>query len=143
MTAVTQAQSLSAVIHRTFDETLVSLRSALQAESIDIVRELPLHLVFQKSVGVSCRRYTVLVVWNQFEAWRAVLTEDDAGLLTPFNIVVRGNGDSTVIAIGNWTGRRAAPGTIGISMMLHDTEARIRQVLEHCVRDSRSAWIET
>ena len=142
MTAVIQTQSLSAVIHRTFDEALVSLRSALQAESIEIVRELPLHIVFQKSMGVSCRKYTVLVVWSQFEAWRAVLTEDDTGLLMPFNIVVRENGGSTVIAIGTWTGRRAAHETIGISMMLHDTETRMRRVLEQCVRDQGSTWIE-
>ncbi len=143
MTAVTQTQSLSAVIHRTFDEALFSLRSALQAENIEVVPEVPFHLSFRKSMGVSCRKYTVLVVWSQFEAWRAVLTEDNAGLLMPFNIVVRENGGSTVIAIDNWTGRRAAHETIGISMILHDTETRIRRALEHCVRDSRSAWIET
>jgi uncharacterized protein (DUF302 family) len=143
MTAVTQTQSLSAVIHRTFDEALVILRSALQAESIEIVREVPFHLAFQKSMGVSCRKYTVLVVWSQFEAWRAVLTESDTGLLMPFNIVVRENGSSTVIAIDSWTGRRSAHGTVGISMMLRDIETRIRRALEHCVHDPRSAWIET
>ena len=93
-------------------------------------------------MGVGCRKYTVLVVWSQFEAWRAVLTEDNAGLLIPFNIVVRENGGSTVIAIDNWTGRRATHETIGISMMLHDTEARMRRVLERCVRDRISTWIE-
>ncbi len=142
MTAVIHTKSLSAVIHLTFDEALVSLRSALQAESIEIVRELPFHIAFQKSMGVGCRKYTVLVVWSQFEAWRAILTEDNAGLLIPFNIVVRENGGSTVIAIDNWTGRRAAHETIGISMMLHDTESRMRRVLERCVRDRRSTWIE-
>ena len=142
MTTVTQTQSRFAVIHRTFDEALVSLRSALQAECIEVVREVPFHIVFHKSMGVSCRKYTVLVVWSQFEAWRAVLTEDNAGLLIPFNIVVRENGGSTVIAIDNWTGRRAAHETLGISMMLHDTELRMRRVLAACDSASCTSRVE-
>ena len=139
MTVATHTQSLSAVMHRTFDEALVSLRSALQTENIEIVREVPFHLAFRKGIGVGCRKYTVLVVWSQFEAWRAVLTEDDTGLLMPFNIVVRENGGSTVIAIDNWTSRLSAHGTIAISMMLHDIEVRMRRVLEQCAREPSSA----
>lgn len=103
-----QPCSLSCVIHRGFEEALAALRSALRREELEIVCEVPFHHTFRKSMGVSCRRYTVLIVWNQFETWRAVLTEKEAGLLMPFNIAVEENGDSTLIAVNNWRGREAS-----------------------------------
>lgn len=123
-----QSQSLSCAVRRGFDETLIRLRSALREEDLDIVCELPLHHEFQKKMGVTCRRYTVLVVWSQFDTWRAVLTENDAGLLMPFNIAVVEDGESTQIAIASWHPRRDSRPTVGISLMLHDTELKLRRV---------------
>ena len=73
-----------------------------------------------------------MVVWSQFEAWRAVLTEDDAGLLMPFNIAVTEDGGFTLIAVNNWIGRRQACATIGVSLMVHDAETRMRRVFDAC-----------
>ncbi len=141
MTTAAQPQSLSCAIRRSFDETLVMLRSALQRENLEILREVPFHHAFQKSMGVTCRKYTVLVVWSQFEAWRAVLTENDAGLLTPFNVAVIEERNSTLIAVNNLSGRRLAHATIGASLMLRDAEARMRRVFAKCNLDSISAKV--
>lgn len=74
----------------------------------------------------------VLVVWSQFDTWRAVLTENDAGLLMPFNIAVVEDGESTRIAIANWNHRRDSRPTVGISLMLHDAELKLRRVFARC-----------
>ncbi len=132
MTIAAQPQSLSCIALCGFDEMLVRLRSALRRENLDIVSEIPFHREFQKGIGVTCRRYTVLVVWSQFEAWRAVLTEDDAGLLMPFNIAVIEHGDRTRIAANNAIVRQASRTTVGVSLMLHDAEAKMRRVLATC-----------
>lgn len=142
MTTVAQPQSLSSVIRRNFDETLVMLRSALQKENLEILCEVPFHHAFHKSMGVTCRKYTVFVVWSQFEAWRAVLTENDTGLLMPFNIAVMEERDSTLVAVNNWSGRRLARATVGASLMLHDAEARVRRVFAKCNPDTISAKVK-
>lgn len=92
-------------------------------------------------MGVTCRKYTVFVVWSQFEAWRAVLTENDAGLVMPFNIAVMEDGESTLIVVNNWSGTRLARTTVGASLMLHDAEARLRRVFARCNPDSVSAKV--
>jgi len=135
MPIATQPESLSCVIRRGFDETLAALRSALQREDIDVVCELPFDREFEKSMGVTCRRYSVLVVWSQFDTWRAVLTEKDAGLLMPFNIAVVEDGESTLVAVANWSHRHYSRPTVGISLMLHDAEAKVRRALARCNRE--------
>lgn len=132
MAIPTQPHSLSRIVFCEFDETLSRLRSALQTEKLDIICELPFHREFQRSMGVTCRRYTVLVVWGQFETWRAVLTEDDAGLLMPFNIAIFEDSDFTRIAVHNMLGKRQLRATIGVSLMLHDVEVKMRRVIAKC-----------
>lgn len=132
MPIATKPESLSCVIRRGFDETLAELRSVLQREDIDIVCELPFHREFEKSMGVTCKRYTVLVVWSQFDTWRAVLTENDAGLLMPFNIAVVEYGGSTLIAVPNRNDRRRSRPTLGISLMLQEAEDKLRRIFAGC-----------
>ena len=134
-----QPESLSCFIHRGFDETLIRLRSALRGEELEIVCELPLHREFQKKIGVTCRRYTVLIVWSSFDMWRAVLTEKDAGLLMPFNIAVVEDGESTLIAVANWNHRRHSRPTVGVSLMLHDAELKLRRVFIRCDREDHTS----
>jgi uncharacterized protein (DUF302 family) len=136
-----QPQSLSYLIRRGFDETLMRLRSALREEELDIVCELPLHREFQKNMGVTCRKYTVLVVWSQFDTWRAVLTENDAGLLMPFNIAVVEDGESTRIAVANWNNRRQCRPTIGVSLMLDGAEVKLRRVFARCDREDHASGV--
>lgn len=143
MSIAIQPHSLSRVVHRGFGEALIRLRSALRREEFEIVCEIPFHHAFQKSMGVTCRNYTVLVVWSQFDAWKAVLTEKDAGLLMPFNIAVMEDGESTLIAVNNWNGRRLAHATVGISLMLRDAGARMRRAFAKCDPENRVKVMET
>lgn len=143
MSIAIQPHSLSCVIHRGFDEALIRLRSALQREEFEIVCEVPFHHVFRKSMGVTCRNYTVLIVWSQFDAWKAVLTEKDAGLLMPFNVAVMEDGESTLIAVNNCGGRRFVQATVGVSLMLRDIGARMRRVFAKCDPESRIKVMET
>ena len=126
------SSSLFRVIPRAFEETLDILRSALRREGLQIICEVPFHREFRKSMGVTCCKYSVLVVWSQFETWRAVLTEDDAGLLMPFNIAVKEDGNSTLIAVNNWTSRRQGGASVGVSLLVHDAEARMLRVFDAC-----------
>lgn len=142
MTIAAESPALSHSVPCRFDETLVRLRSALQKEGIDILCEVPFHREFQKSMGVTCRRYTVFVVWSQFEVWRAVLTEEGAGLLMPFNIAVIEDGDSTRIAVNIAIGARQARTTVGVSLMLHDAQVKLRRVLAQCNSANGSAGDE-
>ena len=142
MVIATQSCSLSRLIPRSFEETLNVLRSALERERLQIICEVPFHREFQKSMGVTCRRYTVFVVWSQFETWRAVLTEVDAGLLMPFNIAVMEDGDGSLIAVNNWIGRRQVRTTIGVSLMIHDAEKRMRRVFAACDPELTAATVE-
>lgn len=139
----TRSCSLSHLIPHGFEETLSILRAALQHEGLQILCEVPFHREFQKSMGMTCRRYTVLIVWSQFDTWRAILTEDDAGLLMPFNIAVVEDGEATLVAVNNWSSRCLARATVGISLMLHDARARMRRVLAKCDPDNHLADVET
>ncbi len=132
MVIATQLCSFSRLVPRGFEETLTVLRSALHHEGFEILCEVPFHREFQKSMGMTCRRCTVLVVWSQFDTWRAALTEDDAGLLMPFNIAVVEHGEATLVAVGNWSSRHLARATVGISLMLYKVRARMCRVFARC-----------
>lgn len=129
MIAAAHTHSFSRRILLGHEQTLDILHSALEQEGFQILCEVPFHREFQKSIGVSCRKYTVLVVWRPFETYRAVLTEDDAGLLVPFNVVVAEEDQATLVAVNRRFEICRCKLALGLALLLRDVEIRMQRVI--------------
>lgn len=122
---MTRDFSHSAITTLSFEDTLTLLRELLRVEGFRVVAEIPFHREFDRHVGLQWRRYTVLVVWNPFLAYQAVLSDRDAGIFMPFNFVVADNGSSTLIVATNHLLFGRLSGTIGVQVLARDLNRKI------------------
>jgi uncharacterized protein (DUF302 family) len=103
-----------------FEECLGLLRQKLQRERFRVVAELQIDREFENRLGVHWRKSTVLVVWDSFYAYQALLCGANGALFLPFNISVSDEAGSTLIATMNHSADGFGQGFIGCP----DSDAR-------------------
>ena len=127
----TMTRDLSFSIRTTlgFQESLDFLRQELQREGFRVVSEIQFHREFEKTVGLSWQKYTVLVVWSSFHAYQALLSDQDGGLFVPFNLVVAEDSGTTFIATTNHSLSGGLAGSpIGIQVLVRELNRKMRQI---------------
>lgn len=112
-----------------FQDALDILRQILPNEGFRVVSEVHFHREFEKTVGLSWRKYTVLVVWNSFHAYQALISDQDGGLFVPFNLVITEDSGSTLIATTNHRlNGGLAESSIGIQVLVRELNRKMRQI---------------
>lgn len=127
---MTRDFSNSAVTTLSFEDTVILLRELLRVEGFRVVAEIPFHREFDRHVGLPWSRYTVLVVWNPFLAYQAVLSDRDAGIFMPFNFVIAENGSSTLVVATNHLLFGRLAGSIGAQVLARDLNRKIDCLLK-------------
>lgn len=137
MTTATQV-SISVRTRLRFDECLGLLRQKLQREQFRVVAKIQFDREFENSLGVHWRKYTVLVVWNSFYAYQALLCGMDGGLFLPFNISVSEDSGSTLIATTNHSwGSAGNHAPVGITILTRELNRAMEQIFtEFAVHES-------
>ena len=137
MTTGVRDLSISARTGISYRRVLSILREAVKRHGFEVLCEVALDRELERKVGLRCQHCTVLVVWSPFDAYHAVLSDRDGGLLVPFNILVAEHGDSTVIAATNHAalGRNGAP--IGVQVLAQALAKKVRCIfLEMATQDA-------
>lgn len=129
--------SISMRTGSSYQQVVTNLREALKSQAFEILCELPVDREMDRKVGLRCeyqgrpwRHYTVFVVWSPFDAYHALLSDRDGGLLVPFNVCVGEDKNSTFVAVSNLhrvVNAKDAP--IGIQVLARELSRKIRQVL--------------
>jgi uncharacterized protein (DUF302 family) len=138
ITTTVRDLSISVRSKDSYEVALLTLREALKRGGFEILCEFPVAREVERKVGLRWRqlglhwqqRYTVFVVWSPSDAYQALLSDRDGGLLIPFNISVAEDGDTTVVAVTNHYGPLAAKSSsIGVQVLIRDLTRKLRQVL--------------
>jgi len=130
-----------------YQQVVSNLREALKHRGFEILCEFLIDRELDRKVGLRWEQlglrwqhYTVFVVWSPFDAYQALLSDRDGGLLVPFNVCVAQDAGSTFVAVTNHHGSlntKDAP--IGIQVLVRDLARKIGQVLMDLAMKDRSA----
>lgn len=85
-------------LNRSFEETLGSVRRALQAQGFMIAFEMNVGEVLRADPGVKFPDYHIIGAWYPSYEREVLQTSMDAGLLMPQNIIIYEHSDGTVVA---------------------------------------------
>lgn len=136
MTTAVRDFSFSGRTELTYELALSALREVIKLHGFELLYELPLDQELERKVGLRSRRCTVLVVWSPFDAYQAVLSDHDGGLLVPFNITVVEHGRSTVIAATNHAALARNSGSVGVQILAQTLAKKVRRIfLEVALRE--------
>lgn len=121
-----------------FEECLSLLRQRLQQQHFRVVSQIRFDREFENTLGLHWRKHTVLVVWNSFYAYQALLCGLDGGLFLPFNISVSEDSGSTLIATTNHSwGSAGNHAPVGVTILARELNRVMEQILtEFTVHES-------
>jgi len=81
-------------------ETVVALaREALKKEGFGILTEIDVREKMKEKLGVDMGKYIILGACNPPNAYKAILIEENIGLMLPCNVIVYERGSKTVLSV--------------------------------------------
>lgn len=82
-----------------FDEAIDDITAALKKEGFGVLTEIDVKATLKKKLNVDFPRYKILGACNPPNAHKALLAEEDIGLMLPCNVVVYEKGEGSVVSV--------------------------------------------
>ena len=82
-----------------FDEAVELVKEKLTREKFGILTTIDVQEKFKEKLGVDFKKYVILGACNPQNAHRAILAEENIGLMLPCNVIVYEKEDKTIVSI--------------------------------------------
>lgn len=113
-----------------FEKAIEAVTEALKKEGFGILTKINIKEKLKEKLGIDFKKYVILGACNPHSAHKAILAEENIGLMLPCNVIVYEKGDKTVISIIKPT---TAMGTINneeLKKIAADVEAKLKKVFD-------------
>jgi uncharacterized protein (DUF302 family) len=82
-----------------FDEVLVRVTEVLKREGFSVLTRIDVQQKFREKLGIYFPRYTILGACNPGFAHKAIIAEENIGLMLPCNVLVYEKEGKTILAV--------------------------------------------
>lgn len=82
-----------------FEQTIDKVTDELKKEGFGVLTSIDVKETLKKKINVDFKKYTILGACNPPIAHKALLEEEELGLLLPCNIIVYEKDDKTVVSV--------------------------------------------
>ncbi len=82
-----------------FEKAIEAVTEALKKENFGILTRIDVKEKFKEKLGIDFKRYVILGACNPSNAHKAILAEENIGLMLPCNVIVYEKGDKTAVSI--------------------------------------------
>jgi uncharacterized protein (DUF302 family) len=89
---------ISKTVNLTYDAAVEKVMEELKKEGFGVLTTIDVRDTLKKKLDVDFRRYVILGACNPPFAYKALMAEEEIGLLLPCNVIVYEKGDTTVVA---------------------------------------------
>ncbi len=135
----TTGYALIRSVESTFDDAVADVTSALAAEGFGILTTIDVQATLKAKLDLGVAPYTILGACNPQLASRGLAIEPDLGVLLPCNVVVRREGDRTIIAAMEPLAAMALAGNPGLGPIATEARDRLWRAIESVVDRPRAA----
>ena len=82
-----------------YGAVIEQVRDALKNEEFGILTEIDVKETMKEKLGLDMNKYIILGACNPPNAYKAILTEENIGLMLPCNVIVYEKGSKTVLSV--------------------------------------------
>lgn len=112
-------------------ETVIEMvREALKKEGFGVLTEINVQEKMKEKLGFDMRKYIILGACNPPNAYKAILTEENIGLLLPCNVIVYDNGSKTVLSVIRPTVTMQMVGNVELQKIADAVEGQLKKAFD-------------
>ena len=82
-----------------YGRVIEQVREALKNEGFGILTEIDVKEKMKEKLGLDMNKYIILGACNPQNAYKAILTEENIGLMLPCNVIAYEKGSKTVLSV--------------------------------------------
>lgn len=82
-----------------FEEVIEIITEELAKEGFGVLTKIDVKEKFKEKIDIDFKKYVILGACNPPSAHRAILAEENIGLMLPCNVIIYEKGNNTVISI--------------------------------------------
>lgn len=116
---------------KSFEESLLVVRKALQAEGFGVLTEIDVKVTFKKKLDKDFKPYRILGACNPEFAYKAIEAEDKIGTMLPCNVVVEQQDDGSIaVTAVDPIASMTAVGNENLRGIAHEVQNKLKKVIE-------------
>lgn len=113
------------------EEALKRVEVVLKEEGFGIVSRVDMDEKFKDKLNIDFKRYIILGACSPRDAYKAVSTEENIGLLLPCNVIIYDNGSGTTVGVINPSVAMSSVKNEELAPIAIEIEGRLNRVLEN------------
>jgi len=121
---------LTARLDTPFPETVEQTREALREQGFGVLTQIDVRATLREKIGENMEDYVILGACNPRLAHRALGVDRQVGLLLPCNVVVRSDGEQTVVEAVDPATMVAATGEQALTPIADEAARLLRAALD-------------
>ena len=113
-----------------YEEVLEKVKEELKKEGFGVLTFIDVKETLKQKLGVDFKKYAILGACNPPYSYKALMAEEDIGLLLPCNVIVYEKEDKTVVAAINPTVAMSMIDNDELKNIAVEVEDKLKKVLD-------------
>jgi uncharacterized protein (DUF302 family) len=120
-------------IDTSFEETVDNATNELKKEGFGILTQINVTEKFKEKLGIDFKKYIILGACNPPSAHKAILVEENIGLMLPCNVVIYERQEKTVVSMIKPTVAMKMIGNVELERIATTIEKKLKKVFDAIV----------
>jgi uncharacterized protein (DUF302 family) len=117
-------------IGASFEETLDKVSNELKKEDFGILTQINVAEKFKEKLGIDFKKYIILGACNPSSAHKAILVEENIGLMLPCNVLIYERQNKTVVSMIKPTEAMKMIGNLELEQIASTIENKLKKVFD-------------
>jgi len=113
-----------------FEEVIAVVTEELKKEGFGILTRIDVQEKFKEKLGIDFKKYVILGACNPASAHKAIVAEENIGLMLPCNVIVYEKEDKTVVSIIKPTVAMRMIENEELKQIAGDVETKLKNVFD-------------
>jgi uncharacterized protein (DUF302 family) len=119
-----------------YEKVIDQVSKALKKEGFGILTEIDVQEKMKKKLGIDMNKYIILGACNPPNAYKAILAEENIGLMLPCNVIVYEKGGKTVLSVIRPSVAMQMVDNVELQKISEEVEKKLKKVFDAVYEES-------
>ena len=120
-------------IDASFEDTVTNVSNELKKEDFGILTQINVTEKFKEKLDIDFKKYIILGACNPTSAHKAILVEENIGLMLPCNVVIYERQNKTVVSIIKPKVAMKMIGNVELEQIASTIEKKLKKVFDSII----------